>query len=132
MLRFLLPSVFCVQGLWVVTLYDTEYQMSNKLPRIDPAGGHQFSATYNGKQNFVTSVSSNVPYTVGALNTTTELDVDHNPQVFGQNVTFTGDAAGCFSCSAVLRQANTVRTSYVMTSLSSHHARQMSPATCIA
>ena len=59
------------------------------------AGDHQFTATYNGKQNFVTSLSNTVAYTINACNTTTELTVDVNPQVFGQAVTFTGDACRC-------------------------------------
>lgn len=86
------------------TLWQPNPYYNRRTPRVHPAGGHQFSATYNGKQNFVTSVSTNVPYTVSALNTTTELTVDHNPQVFGQNVTFTGDAAACSL--SVVRQAN--------------------------
>ena len=73
---------------------------------VAPAGGHQFTATYNGKQNFVTSVSANVPYTVGALNTTTDLGVDFSTQVFGQNVTFQGDAAVHFFASCVCVHIN--------------------------
>ena len=61
--------------------------------RADTAGDHQFTATYDGKQNYVTSVSPVAPYTVSALNTTTTLSVDINPQVFGQDVTFTGEDA---------------------------------------
>ncbi len=41
----------------------------------------------------MTSVSVAAPYTVNALNTTTTLSVDINPQLFGQDVTFTGEDA---------------------------------------
>ena len=52
-------------------------------------GDHNITAEYGGNGNFNASTSSPLSQTVNKANTTTTLDSDSNPSVYGEPVTFT-------------------------------------------
>jgi autotransporter-associated beta strand protein len=57
------------------------------------SSAHQISAVYQGDNNFVTSPSNTVSYTVGKANTGTTVSSSLPTSTYGQSVTFTGTVA---------------------------------------
>ena len=75
-----------------LTAADSATYTTSKLA----TGSQSITATYNGNATFAPSTSPVVSETVNQASTTTALEVNNNPSVYGQSVTFTAtvNAAG--------------------------------------